>query len=116
VVNGTDDPAILANLIYSSNWITNQTLQMKLSGGNLVVHSGFSLQTSMNNTNSITKSAQMEIQAGIVPFTVKAFPNPSGDEFNVYLEGANNESVNLILYDGLGRQLKKFEKESGNIP
>jgi hypothetical protein len=116
VVTGNDDPAVLANLIYSSNWITNQTLQMKLGGGNLVVHSGFNLNSATRVDNTMTKAQQMETVPEIAPFNVKAFPNPSGDEFTLYLEGANDEKVRIVIYDAVGRQIKTFEKEGGNIP
>jgi hypothetical protein len=84
----------------------------KDDGSDIVVVSGSA--TSANN--DITRSAQMESVPETSLFNVKAFPNPSGNEFNVYLEGANNETVSLTLYDALGRQIKKFEKEGGNIP
>jgi len=70
--------------------------------------------TSINS--GITRSTQTESIPGVLPFNAKAFPNPSGDEFNIYLEGASNETVSLTVYDALGRQVKKFEKEGGNIP
>lgn len=58
---------------------------------------------------------RMEIMRDI-NFDVKAFLNPGGDQFSLYLEGANNEKVSIKVYDALGRELKKFEKDNGNIP
>ena len=52
----------------------------------------------------------------ITRFNVKVFPNPSQDQFSLYLEGANNDKVHIAVYDAMGREVKKFEKESGNIP
>jgi hypothetical protein len=44
------------------------------------------------------------------PFNVKAFPNPTEHQFILYLEGASNEKVQLVVYDAVGRQLKKIER------
>ncbi len=67
--------------------------------------------------NSITaKNAPMEIVPEATTFNVKAFPNLSQNEFNVYLEGATDESVSMFVYDALGRKVKQFEKQGGNIP
>ena len=67
--------------------------------------------------NSITRAGSMEVVTPEVrPFNVKAFPNPSQNEFNVYLEGATDESVSMTLYDAMGRKVKQFEKQGGNIP
>jgi hypothetical protein len=64
----------------------------------------------------ITRSAQMEVSPEIAPFNVRVFPNPSQDQFSLYLENANNDKVHIVVYDALGREVKKFEKEGGNIP
>jgi hypothetical protein len=64
----------------------------------------------------ITRSAQMEVLPEIAPFNVRVFPNPSQDQFSLYLENANNDKVHIVVYDALGREVKKFEKEGGNIP
>lgn len=82
-------------------------------GSDIVV---VSTTTSGAVNNSLTATSQMESISEVGPFNVRAFPNPSGDEFTVYLEGANNDKVSIVVYDALGRQVKQFEKESGNIP
>ncbi|HEY5773971.1 MAG TPA: T9SS type A sorting domain-containing protein, partial [Chitinophagaceae bacterium] len=43
-------------------------------------------------------------------------PNPSQHVFSLVLENATNEKVQITVYDALGRQVKMFEKQSGNIP
>jgi hypothetical protein len=40
----TDNPTILANILYTSNWIVSQTEQMRLAAGNVLIHSGFSFK------------------------------------------------------------------------
>jgi IPT/TIG domain/Secretion system C-terminal sorting domain len=49
-------------------------------------------------------------------FNVKAYPNPTEHQFTLYLENATDEKVQIVVYDALGRQVKMFEKASGNIP
>jgi hypothetical protein len=90
---------------------------MKLGGGNLVVHSGFSMTpTAVNNNTTVTQSQQVDIVPVVTPFNVKVFPNPSTDQFSLYLEGGSNEKVHIVVYDAMGREVKKFEKDGGNIP
>jgi hypothetical protein len=43
-------------------------------------------------------------------FNVKAFPNPSENQFTIELEGASNEKVQVMVYDAVGRMVKKIEK------
>jgi hypothetical protein len=77
-----------------------------LGGGNIVVHSGEDCPN--NNTtinNSITRSQQMEVTpAEITRFNVKVFPNPSQDQFSLYLEGANNDKVHIVVYDAMAEK------------
>lgn len=82
-------------------------------GSDIVVVSGGSATTT---NDDITRSAQMESLPEILKFDVKVFSNPSQHQFALYLEDANNEKVRIIVYDGLGRQVKMFEKDNGNIP
>jgi hypothetical protein len=64
---------------------------------------------------SVTNNAVAEVSTGN-KFNVKVFPNPSQDQFSLYLEGASNDKVHIVVYDAIGREVKKFEKEGGNIP
>ena len=64
----------------------------------------------------IVSSRQIETIPGVPQFNVKVFPNPSQDQFSLYLENANNDKVHIVVYDAMGREVKKFEKEGGNIP
>jgi hypothetical protein len=116
IVNGNANPAILSNIIWSSNWVGSMTQMMKLGGGNLQVHSGFNVGTTIDNNTLTTRNAQMEVTPIVAPFNVKVFPNPSQDQFSLYLENASNDKVHIVVYDAMGREVKKFEKEGGNIP
>jgi hypothetical protein len=59
--------------------------------------------------NSLTRSTQMEIKPPS-QLNVKVYPNPSEHHFTLYLEGANNEKVAIVVYDAIGRQVKKIER------
>jgi hypothetical protein len=75
------------------------------------------VSTPPTSPNITLQNTQMEVVAPeITRFNVKAFPNPSADEFSLYLEGANNDKVHIVVYDAMGREVKKFGKEGGNIP
>jgi len=84
----------------------------KDDGSDIVVVSG--TPTSVNS--DITRSAQMESVPETGLFKVTAHPNPTEHQFTLYLEGGSNEKVQLIVYDAIGRQVKKIEKGDGSGP
>ena len=49
-------------------------------------------------------------------FQVKAFPNPTEDQFTILLEGGSNEKVQVVMYDAVGRLVKKIEKTDNGSP
>jgi hypothetical protein len=59
-------------------------------------------QTRLSPTNP-------KIPASISSFNVKAIPNPTEHQFTLYLEGATAEKVQIVVYDAIGRQVKKIE-------
>ncbi|MEH6538443.1 MAG: T9SS type A sorting domain-containing protein, partial [Psychroserpens sp.] len=63
--------------------------EMLLSGGNLVVHSGFSL------------ARTFEV------FKVNSWPNPSDTTFNIKLNSSNDEMVNIVVFDINNRVIRK---------
>jgi hypothetical protein len=109
-------------LLFANSWSGSSSIWQTLTGGKIQVRNASTPppgQRINNTTTSIQTTEEIKTKPTLgdaLEFNVKAFPNPSGDEFNVYLEGANNDKVSLIVYDALGREIKKFEKESGNIP
>ena len=60
-------------------------------------------------STDLTHNAQMEVPPGLT-FNVKAFPNPTEHQFTLYLEGASDEKVAIVVYDAIGRQVKKIER------
>ncbi|MEH6538404.1 MAG: HYR domain-containing protein [Psychroserpens sp.] len=76
-------------LLYSSNWLGFSTEEMLLSGGNLVVHSGFSL------------ARTFEV------FEVNSWPNPSDTTFNIKLNSTNDELVDIVVFDITNKVIRK---------
>ncbi|HET9747520.1 MAG TPA: T9SS type A sorting domain-containing protein, partial [Chitinophagaceae bacterium] len=75
------------------------------------------VSTPSTSTNIIVQNSQMEVVVpDVAKFNVRAFPNPTEHQFSLVLENASNEKVQIVVYDALGRQVKMFEKDSGNIP
>ena len=93
-----------STLMYSSNWTGTQTAELILTGGNLVVHSGFSLTTN--------KSAKIEpiIAPEVIDPYLKVYPNPFNDR--VRFEFVSPEAVNaqIDIYDVNGRLVETIFK------
>jgi hypothetical protein len=102
LVDGTKDPTILANLIYSSNWVNYQTRPLTLRGGNLVVHSGFSLNTTAATQESLT---DMQVAVQEAEFGVNAYPNPFTDHLYFDLRLKTDSKVRLELYTMTGTRV-----------
>lgn len=109
LVEGTADPTILSNIIYSTNWAGYKTEQMKLGGGNLIVHSGFNIGTSTAQATATRTNTVMTQQPKAEEvnklFAVKVWPNPAEQHFTLHVDGNNNETVNVNVFDVLGRQV-----------
>jgi hypothetical protein len=105
------------NLVFSSNWVSIQTLKLALNGGNIVVHNGVNCPN--NNTkvnNEITaKNMEMETAPEIIPFTVKAWPNPTANNFTLQAMSNTNEAIEITVYDISGKLLKKMNGNAGQI-
>ena len=76
---------------------------MLLGGGNLVVHSGFSVGSSTAPTNQVTKDARTE--PVMKPFMVKAYPNPTEHYFILNVQSASNENIEVKVFDVSGKQV-----------
>jgi hypothetical protein len=55
-----------------------------------------------------TPSAEVSTSEG--SFHVHAYPNPSDHQFTLQVESTSNEKVGIVIYDAIGRQVKKIEK------
>ncbi len=85
---------------------------MNLSGGNLVVKSGFNLGTA--STTAITPTKGQEKAAPVMEtlkvenrFELKAFPNPTTSQFKLQVESENRkDKINLRVMDLNGRTVE----------
>jgi hypothetical protein len=68
--------------------------------------------TSLGTVNN-NAAAEVSVDEG---FQVKAFPNPTENKFTVSIKSNSNEKVSLVVYDALGRQVKKIEKGDAISP
>ena len=102
-------------LLYSSNIPFNITLL--LNGGNIIVHNG--INCTSNNTrinNEITaknmemetKNIEVETIPEVIPFTVKAWPNPTENNFTLQVISSSNETIEITVFDISGKLLKKM--------
>lgn len=100
---------------FASNWNGTTTIEQLLGGGNLKVHGGTPCTTSPSTTQTVTNT-NMEVKPEPTLFNVKAYPNPSEHQFTLVVEGGSNEKVQLVVYDVLGRTVKKIERGDGQSP
>jgi len=113
-------------LLYSSNWVVNNTVQISLDGGNLVVHSGFNVGTDASKTPTITTginenpaklltAPDKRFTMGVKVFDVKAWPNPSTQYFNLNIESSNkDEQVVVKVFDISGKLIHVVKGAANN--
>lgn len=89
-------------LLFSSNWTGTSTAETVLSGGNLLVHSGFSL--SQTETQTSTDNPGM-IMVGKSEFSLIAYPNPFTDRIYFDLQMQTDSKILLEIYDLRGSKL-----------
>ncbi len=105
LVNGNDNPNVLSNIIWSSNWTGDLTEMMNLDGGNLVVHSGFSIGEASSETTS-KKAAEISLMTdGMSDPVFKAYPNPFSDMVYFDLVRTSDANVRLEIFDIRGAKL-----------
>ncbi|MGB5418573.1 T9SS type A sorting domain-containing protein, partial [Algibacter sp.] len=86
------------NLLYSSNWTGIATDELQLTGGNLKVHSGFSLG------DSTSKALEPIVEELFDSLELVSWPNPSDDYFNIKLKSKNTvEIIYIHVFDLNGR-------------
>ena len=88
----------------------SRTQMMNLTGGNLVVHSGFNLGTSSAITLSVNPRLANTPDPAAVQvsvFDAKVYPNPTQSQFNVKLESSNTkDAITVIVYGVNGRAIE----------
>jgi hypothetical protein len=104
-----------STLLYSSNWVGSSTSEMLLGGGNLLVHSGFSVgsTTTSNAPNPETTSVK-EFTDQIM---ISVYPNPSTGTVNFKFSITEPSPVTLDIYSITGVLVERIfneNVESGN--
>ena len=112
LVPSTSDPAILSNIMYSSNWVSSKTQQMKLGGGNLVVHSGFSVGTTTPAVRTMAIIAPVQAAPLATSFTAKVLPNPSPNHFTFLFSSASGNEIKMNVMDNRGRLIEQRQRIS----
>ncbi|MGZ3937078.1 MAG: T9SS type A sorting domain-containing protein, partial [Flavisolibacter sp.] len=113
LVDGPADPTILSNILYSSNWTGTRTDMMNLTGGNLVVHSGFNVGTGAATTTTTRISTVPVIEAGT--FTLRGYPNPSNSQFNLQIQSSNRtDRIQIRVIDLSGKVIEEFNNLNGS--
>ncbi|WP_394345766.1 MBG domain-containing protein [Flaviaesturariibacter aridisoli] len=112
------DPGVLANVLYSSEWIANKHGQKELRGGNLVVKSGFSLtpgttpstgRTVATEQATATETTAKDDGATTLRFGLQAFPNPTQGSFTLLVQSDDARTpISLRIFDANGRILQQF--------
>ena len=95
-------------LVYSSNIPFNVSLL--LNGGNIIVHNGVNCPNNSTTANKeiITKNSEMETVPEVIPFAVKAWPNPTENNFTLQVMSISNEAIEITVFDISGKLLKKL--------
>jgi hypothetical protein len=92
-----------SKLLYSSKWTGASTTEMLLSGGNLVVHSGFSFAPPRAGNSTIISDMPTEIPKA--EFSLKAYPNPFTDHIYFDLQLNMDSKVRLEIFDINGSKI-----------
>jgi hypothetical protein len=121
---GTDMIAITikdknGKLFYASNTgtvssTTSSTTLIKTEGGsNIQVRSGTSTTAKISDVSLTLNNVKTKDDFEPTPFDIKAYPNPTQDQFTLVVEGGSNEKVEVLVYDSLGRMVKHIDNSDG---
>ena len=95
-----DESAVAAHLAHG-DFLGKCTPNCVAPVYNTGINSQLILTESGSQTNDILK--------------VKAWPNPSGHEFTLLVEGSSAEKFVITVYDVLGRKVRRIEKSNGQL-
>ena len=97
-------------LLFSSNWTGISTAETVLAGGNLVVHSGFSMNNGRTKSLTIMPGPTRISQA---EFEMIAYPNPFEDRIYFDLQLMNDSEIQLEIFDITGSKIASVY--NGNV-
>ncbi|MDB4904147.1 MAG: Fibronectin type domain protein, partial [Mucilaginibacter sp.] len=108
-------------LLYSNNWVSGNTVQQVLNGGNLQVHGDLntpaptcvSLNSTASLANEVTNTAVVNnnilLKNAVNPLSVVVYPNPSISTFNLQSDGGSNEMLEIRVSDILGNMIEQYK-------
>jgi hypothetical protein len=102
-------------VIYSNHWNTasKKTDKVVLNGGNLQIHSGSTTDAPKCGVTTSTRAdmtaRQAESTIVMNKFNLKAFPNPSEDQFTLKIESDNTKDrISVRVTDMFGRTIRTY--------
>ena len=124
VLSGPNNPAFSLNLSYEFNGAYNIPPDASSPIDHLIEHSvedfqniGVVVWIQDDYSKYILQSATANMVANISEINNEIqtiiFPNPASDNLNVYLKGANNEKVDIKIFNAMGQMVKDI---SGVLP
>jgi hypothetical protein len=122
----------LADVTTGGVWSTSNTSIATVSKGKVtgkkvgIVTISYTVSNSAGCTTTVTKSIQVINPSGIISktseydipvksslFNVKAYPNPTNQQFTLVVEGGSNEKIVVMVYDIFGRMVTHIENSDG---
>ena len=86
-------------LIYSSNWVSPNTTELILNGGNIDVHNGVVCITT-RNAMLVTEPVNTKSTEA---FDAIAYPNPSSGQFNISVDSKSDEPISIRVVNSFGK-------------
>ncbi len=97
-----------SNLVYSSNWVSTQTNELVLNGGNLIVHNGVVCPNAFVNNTSQSSQRGGTTGDATDELNVTVYPNPSSTDFAIQVTSQSNEPVIIRVTDVSGKLIESF--------
>ena len=96
------------SLVYSSNWLSTQTVEMLLNGGNLIVHNGVNCTDAPRTPNALTENTKTETKPDASQISIGAYPNPFSSFTNIRYVLPQESSVSLSVYSSTGQKISQL--------
>jgi hypothetical protein len=94
-----------STLMYSSSWTGSTTQELILTGGNLVVHSGFSLKSATIPTEIMSANPDTPREPLFRFAEVRAYPNPFTERVRFDFVSPESADAQIDIYDMTGRKI-----------
>lgn len=119
-INVTGTNLGVANVYNSYQWYKDNTTINGSTSNNIAVseYGQYYVEVTVNGgcvvkSNTITADSTLGIKENISINTIKVFPNPSKEKFNIELP--NQQNFNLQIYDVTGRKVHERKNVTGTV-